>query len=303
MNLLDLHGADFTESAVSPLRELGAYEALWNSTAASFKSLAKKFASYPDSVPSDFIEPSIADKYAQQVRELLAERGVTRFGVRVFGAGEYPAGLRDAEFPIALLYYQGWWELVNSPHSVAVVGTRNPSDEGIKRARRLVRALVADHVTVVSGMAKGIDTVAHKTAIEEGGKTIAVLGTPISHVYPKENSDLQALIARDHLVISQVPVTRYSGNGNPVANRFFFPERNVTMSALTQATVIVEAGETSGTLVQAKAALRQGRKLYILDSCFRDSRLKWPHEMQELGAIRVEDYDDIRRSLFSQKIH
>lgn len=75
------------------------------------------------------------------------------------------------------------------------------------------------------------------------------------------------------------------------------------MSALTQATVIVEAGETSGTLVQAKAALKQGRKLYILDSCFRDSRLKWPHELQRLGAIRVEDYDDIRSSLFPKKIY
>ena len=303
MNLLDLHGADFTVSAVSPLRELGAYEALWNTTSASFKSLAKKFATIPDSVPSDFIEPSLADKYAQQVRETLQERGITRFGVRVYGAGEYPSGLRDAEFPIALLYYQGWWELVNSPASVAVVGTRSPSDDGIKRARKLVRALVADGVTVVSGMAKGIDTVAHRTAIESDGKTIAVLGTPISYAYPKENAELQALIARDHLVISQVPVTRYSGAGNPVANRFFFPERNVTMSALTQATVIVEAGETSGTLVQAKAALKQGRKLYILDSCFRDSRLKWPHELQRLGAIRVEDYDDIRSSLFPKKIH
>ena len=80
-------------------------------------------------------------------------------------------------------------------------------------------------------------------------------------------------------------------------NRLFFPERNITMSALTEATVIVEAGETSGTQVQARAALQQGRKLFILDSCFRNPRLTWPYRFAERGAIRVADYDDIRRHL------
>ena len=85
-------------------------------------------------------------------------------------------------------------------------------------------------------------------------------------------------------------------------NRFFFPERNVTMSALTEATVIVEAGQTSGTLIQARAALDQGRKLFILDSCFRDSRLSWPDKFAGKGAVRVRDYDDIRRHL-SDTLH
>jgi len=80
-------------------------------------------------------------------------------------------------------------------------------------------------------------------------------------------------------------------------NRLFFPERNITMSALTEATVIVEASETSGTRVQARAALQQGRKLFILDSCFRDKRLTWPHRFAERGAIRVVYYDDIRQHL------
>jgi DNA processing protein len=87
--------------------------------------------------------------------------------------------------------------------------------------------------------------------------------------YPRENVALQKEIAANHLLISQVPVKRYEQQANPVANRHFFLARNITMSALTDATVIVEAGETSGTLVQARAALNQNRKLFILDSCFR----------------------------------
>ncbi len=80
-------------------------------------------------------------------------------------------------------------------------------------------------------------------------------------------------------------------------NRLFFPERNIVMAALTQATVIVEAGQTSGTLVQARAALKQGRKVFILDSCFRDPDLSWPERLASKGAIRVFQYDDIRSAL------
>jgi len=97
-------------------------------------------------------------------------------------------------------------------------------------------------------------------------------------------------------LISQIPVWRYSQQG-PRGNRLFFPERNVTMSALTEATIIVEAGESSGTLIQAHAALEQGRKLFILDSCFRNSSLTWPEKLAKKGAVRVVEFEDIRRHL------
>ena len=142
---------------------------------------------------------------------------------------------------------------------------------------------------------------AHETAITENGRTIAVLGTPLSHTYPKENMDLQREIASSFLVISQVPVMRYESQDYRW-NRRFFPERNVTMSALTEATIVVEAGEKSGTLIQARAALAQGRKLFVLDSCFRNPQLSWPGQFLENGAIRVRDYDDVQRHL-STAIH
>jgi DNA processing protein len=300
---LELISQDFAQRAVSPFIELGAYEALWDEQNASFKSLAELFAKNAGAVPSDFVERSRASSYAKDVDSRLKDVGIRNYGVRVHGAGDYPERLRIADHPIELLYFQGWWELVNSPRSVAVVGTRRPSIEGLARTRKLVKALLQDDFTIVSGLAAGVDTAAHTTAIEYGGRTIAVLGTPLTKSYPASNAKLQKEIAERHLLISQVPVKRYSNQKNPASNNFFFPERNITMSALTDATIIVEAGETSGTLVQARHALKQGRKVFILESNFQNSELKWPHTFEERGAIRVADYDDIRRQLLSVTTH
>jgi DNA processing protein len=119
---------------------------------------------------------------------------------------------------------------------------------------------------------------------------------PITEYYPKENKDLQDFIAKNFLLVSQVPIVRYYQQ-NFKSNRIFFPERNATMSAISQATVIVEAGETSGSLTQARAALHQGRKLFILDSCFQNPGLTWPKRFEKQGAIRGSDYDDIKNAL------
>ena len=292
---LTLEDAQPTLRAVSPFVEMGAYETMWCEPKTTFASLARQFETSPHGLPSDFVTEEEALECANYVKGRFEQADVRRFGVRVQGAGEYPPQLRDAANPIALLYYQGWWDLVASP-SIAIVGTRNPSDEGLIRTRRLVRELVADDYTIVSGLATGIDTMAHRTAIDENGRTIAVIGTPLSHSYPKENAGLQRHIAENFLLISQIPLKLYEGRDYR-HNRSFFPERNVTMSALTEATVIVEAGETSGTLSQARAALRQGRKLFILDSCFQDPERTWPARFEARGAIRVRGYDDIRRNL------
>jgi DNA processing protein len=297
---LALEKSDFQSLAVSPLRELGAYEAMWDEPTASFKTLSEKFATRPGALPSDFVPGAMASEYASRVRQKFLDADINRFGVRVHGAGEYPEKLRDAAHPIELIYYQGWWDLASSP-SIAVVGARKPTADGISRTRKLVRSLVKDGYTIVSGLAAGIDTAAHEAAIASDGRTIAVIGTPLSHAYPRDNAELQRKIARDFLVISQVPVCRYEAQDFRL-NRFFFPERNVTMSALTEATVIVEASETSGTLIQARAALQQGRKLFILDSCFKNKKLSWPQRFADRGAIRVVDYDDIRKHL-SQQTH
>jgi DNA processing protein len=291
---LDFQG-DLPARSVSPFRELGAYEALWLRHDSTFKRVADLFRARDQALPSDLVPEPEAEATAHRVVEYLHSRDLRHFGVRVHGAGEYPARLRDASHPVELLYYQGAWDLVES-RCVAVVGTRKPTPEGVKRTVQLVRELVRDDWTIVSGLAAGIDTIAHTTALELGGRTIAIIGTPISETYPKENAELQRRIAREFLVVSQVPIERYRSQ-TWKENRAFFPERNVTMSALTEATIIVEAGNTSGTLIQARAALRQGRKLFILSSCFKNPDLTWPRLFAEKGATRVDKFDQIRTSL------
>ena len=292
---LYLSSANLENRPISPFMEMGAYEHLWIQPKTTFKSLSIKFAKIPGSVPSDFVQDEEAYKCAKIVRNRFAHANIDQFGVLVHGAGEYPQKLRDAKNPLALFYYQGWWDLAASK-SIAVIGTRNPTKDGLARTRQVVRELVKNNLTVVSGLASGIDTMVHKTAIRENGNTFAVIGTPLSHIYPKENSELQNHLAKYQLVISQVPLIRYESQDYRF-NRTFFPERNVTMSALTEATIIIEAGETSGTLLQAQAAVNQKRKLFILDSCFRNIHITWPEKYEKQGAIRVKKYDDIAEHL------
>jgi DNA processing protein len=280
---------------ISPRREMGAYEALWLEKGATFKTLADRFALDAEALPSDFVTPQVADQCAAEVMAKLKKAGVHQFGVRIHHAGDYPAKLRDARHPVELLYFRGAWEITET-RCVAVVGSREASPDGIRRAERLARELVDRGFTVVSGLARGVDSAAQRTAIARGGRTISVVGTPLGSCYPKENAVLQEEIARDHLLISQVPVLRYVRQ-SPQHNRLFFPERNVTMSALTEGTIIVEAGDTSGTLTQARAALHQGRKLFILDNCFQRSDITWPARFEAEGAVRVKTPDDIWSAL------
>lgn len=161
---------------------------------------------------------------------------------------------------------------------VSIIGSRHPSEEGLKNAKNLVSHLVKQNVVIVSGLALGIDTIAHKTAISKGGKTIAVLGTSIDQCYPRENYDLQKEIIQNHLAISQFQ------SGYPI-QRKNFPIRNRTMALISNASIIVEAGETSGSLSQGWEALRLGRPLFIFDAILNDKRMKWPQKMLKYGAM------------------
>ena len=176
-----------------------------------------------------------------------------------------------------LLYLAGDPRLLSEGGRVSVVGSRNVSAAGIKRARALTQALVAHDIIVVSGLARGVDSVAHETAIACGGRTVAVVGTPLDRSYPPENQALQQRIMREHLAVSQFPP------GTP-PRRQNFAMRNRTMALLSDATMIVEAGEKSGTLHQGWEALRLGRPLFLLESVATNPLLSWPKEMIGYGA-------------------
>lgn len=291
----------FRSRPVVPSEEIGAYEALWLNHGAWFANLAKLFSENPGAAPSDLVDRELIKETCEKLETSVGQEFLSQVGIRLHGAGEYPQKLRDADHPIELLYYMGNWELVDTP-CIAIVGTRSPSDEGAFNAGLIAHKLVKQGYTIVSGLAKGVDTCAHDAALRAGGNTIAVIGTPLNSYYPKENKQLQTHIAKNHLLISQVPFLRYDAQ-NYKTNRLFFPARNVTMSALTSATIIVEAGNTSGTLVQARAALAQNRKLFILDSCFRKPELTWPSKYEKMGAIRVRNVSDLVEMLTDDKAY
>jgi DNA processing protein len=212
-------------------------------------------------------------------------------GVEVLAPADILGTLNDVEAKNApaKLFLRGDTALLRRSPRVAIVGSRDASVEGLKRARSLAGVLVNHQMIVVSGLAAGIDTAAHRGAIDAGGRTIAVLGTPVDETYPRENAELQHFIASEHLVASQFPMGQTT---TPKS----FPMRNRTMALLTDATVIVEASEKSGTVHQGWEALRLGRKLFLLDSVANNSTLSWPREMISYGA-EVLSRENLEESL------
>jgi len=175
------------------------------------------------------------------------------------------------------LYIAGNRDLLRRSPKVSIVGSRKASSEGLRRASILTRKLIDEGMVIVSGLAEGIDTSAHEAAIEVGGETIAVLGTPLQEFYPAKNRSLQERIMREYLAISQFA----PGSTVRPAN---FPMRNRTMALISDATVIVEAQNNSGSLHQGWEALRLGRPLFIMESNVKDTSLTWPAEMLQYGA-------------------
>lgn len=168
----------------------------------------------------------------------------------------------------------------------AVIGSRKASPKALETARQITSTLVQKGVIIVSGLAKGIDTVAHKTTIEEGGDTVAVLGTPLDKYYPKENAQLQDSIMNNHLAISQFPINY------PIQPRNFVI-RNRTMALISDVSIIVEANDSSGSLHQGWEALRLGRPLFMWESIVKDASLSWPKKMLEYGAMVLTDPEEV----------
>ena len=197
----------------------------------------------------------------------------------------------EQKFSPDTLFYQGNISLLQERRRVSVVGSREVSDAGIKRAEKITKELVKNNIIVVSGLAKGVDTVAHQTAIKIGGDTIGVIGTPINQYYPKENKELQDFIAKNHLLISQFPDNYPTTPKN-------FPIRNRTMALISDATIIIEASEESGTKHQGWEALRLGRRLFILENVF-NSDVSWADEMLHYGAEKLtsENYEYLIESI------
>jgi DNA processing protein len=180
------------------------------------------------------------------------------------------------------LFVAGDEDLLRSGPAVSIVGSREATPAGLARADKLACLLVQSGVIVMSGLAAGIDTAAHRGAIRASGRTIAVLGTPLDQYFPAENRTLQHQIMRDHLAVTQF------ASGTKVG-RHTFPMRNKTMALLSDATVIIEAKDGSGSLHQGWEAIRLGRPLFLAKSLFDDASLEFPAEFARYGAEVLTD--------------
>lgn len=281
--------------AVSPYRETVAYEYLYSRQGMTLKRMSE-LTSKRHRLPSTALDEEsgmFPPEDIDRVREFVDMKvASSRFHVAVEGTPMWPAGIRDSARPSPIVYFKGDLELLDTPR-VAVVGSRKATKDGLSRASRIGRELAKADITVVSGLAAGVDSAAMRSALNTRGKTgrgrvVGVIGTPIDESYPRENADLQSFVADNDLLLSQVPFYRYSTQPFKT-KRYYFPERNELMAAVSQATIIVEASDTSGTLTQARACLHQGRPLFILRSCLENETVSWPRKWAAREDVSVID--------------
>jgi DNA processing protein len=205
------------------------------------------------------------------------------------GDDVYPTNLRLVWNLPPFLFYRGELQR-DDARSVAVVGTRNASKEGLSAAMRMAKCLVEQDVTVLSGLARGIDSAAHEAALSAGGRTIAVIGTGILRTYPKENEQLAERIAGHGAIVSQ-----FWPDAPPAG--FRFPMRNVVTSGMGQGTVVIEASATSGAKMQARLALDHQKRVFLVSRLVTNQ--SWARTYLRRGAIEVRRVDDVLSRLRS----
>ena len=212
------------------------------------------------------------------------------------GSPEYPPLLAKTEQAPRFIYIRGKKSLLYEKRTVALVGSRQASDSAKDNTRRLAEALGKNGITVVSGLAKGIDVTAHASALRKGYNTIAVIGTNLNQYYPMANKPVQQEIEKKGLIVSQFsPASK--------TQRWFFPLRNGVMSGLSLATVIMEAGETSGALKQADFALKQGRQILIPTKALEMPQITWPAKYVKRGAKTVNTPMEVLEILADNNIY
>lgn len=261
------------------LDEFGNMADAWNASSQSLQVLigAKGFKSWQETRKQLEIDAEL--RQAEQ-------KG---FRIYCFSDPAYPGLLKKIPDPPPVLYCRGCFEH-DDDVAVAVVGTRNPTPVGAFHSKKLASQLSAQGLTIISGMARGIDSEAHRGALESGGRTIAVLGSGLDVCYPKENRELMEKIAASGAVISEFPL-----GTPPLAKNF--PARNRIISGLSLGVIVVEASEDSGSLITADFALEQGREVFAMPGNVDSEGSKGPHKLIRQGAKLIETYRDVLSEL------
>lgn len=206
------------------------------------------------------------------------------------GDPRYPDELLQIEDPPLLLHVLGEVALLRHPRRVAVVGSRNPTPQGSENAQRFAQALAQAGVCVVSGLALGVDGAAHQGALDGGGPTLAVVGTGLDRVYPRQHQALARRIAQHGALISE-----YALGTPPLSPNF--PRRNRLIAGLSQGTLVVEAALQSGSLVTARLAAEQGREVFAIPGSIHSPQARGCHALIRQGAKLVESAQDVLEDL------
>ncbi len=224
------------------------------------------------------------DELRREVDSLLRSAFAEGMHLTTVLDDDYPLNLRTIFNAPPFLFYRGELKADEDARSVAVVGTRKPTAEGLRRAGKMAGLLGHQGVTVLSGLALGIDAAAHEAALKAGARTVAVLGSGLRQMYPRAHEELAEQVAANGALVSQfwpdAPPTSYS-----------FPRRNVTMSGMGQGTVVIEASSTSGAKMQARLALEHGKKVFLVRALV--THQPWAKSYIARGAVEVKDVADI----------
>ena len=269
------------EAARRLLASFGSPQAIFGASAADLRELAGNLAGALTVPP-----PSLEATLEATLRWLAA--GDLR-AVVTLGDVLYPASLLETADPPLLLYLQGRAELLAAV-SVAVVGSRNPTAQGIANAHSFARHLSQAGLSVVSGLALGIDGAAHEGALEGAGSTIAVVGTGLDRVYPRRHLDLAHRIAARGLMVSEWPLGTLPLGAN-------FPQRNRLIAGLSRGTLVVEAALQSGSLITARLAAECGRDVFAIPGSIHAPQSRGCHALIKQGAKLVDSARDILEEL------
>ena len=265
-------------------RLLAAFGSAEKSLAATSEELAQIDGLTPD-VRQQLIDGRSRAPLAQEL-ELIEQH---QCHIVTLNDESYPPLLKQISDPPALLYITGQLPIVDTL-SVAIVGSRSPTEYGKTISQQLSHQLAARGITVVSGFARGIDTCAHRGALEAGGRTVAVFGCGLSIMYPETNQALAAEMIKSGALVSEFPMTMPPRGAN-------FPRRNRVISGLTLGTLVVEASDRSGSLITARHAAEQGREVFAVPGQIFSNVSRGTHSLINQGATLINSVDDILDAL------
>jgi DNA processing protein len=266
----------------------------------AFRQLLASFGGPQEilAAPRDVLASIVPDRAARAVYSPVPPELLTRVAewledpvnhVITLGDPDYPQALLDTADPPPLLYAKGRGELLNVP-AFAIVGSRNATEQGVSHAEAFGRALSDAGLTIVSGLALGIDAAAHRGGLAGASSSVAIVGTGLDIVYPARNRELAHELARDGCILSE-----FALGTSPIASNF--PRRNRLISGMTQGCLVVEAALSSGSLITARLANEQGKDVFAMPGSVHSPLTKGCHSLIKQGAKLAETAEDILEEL------